>query len=300
MNTDARPATPATTESRPSYIPRSRPFNIKRRRAFDIKPACLLAALLLTLALPAVASAYTLVMRGGRRVEISDNFTVTADSLTHEPAPGLRVSVRLEHVDIDATERANGEPAGTFLKRIAAAVPAPSAQSPAVRRTKVVTNKDLEAFRRERVRNEEEYERVRGERGLPSREEWRRSSEEQDRRYVELARRIETEERAAEQERLAGELLTLRAQLGLLQAQQSFAPYAPQVVYYPTDLFQTFPRAFARQALGRHRVFGVTHLGGHFFGQRPFGRANLFLRFGTPPPRGHVRGGGGRRGSRRH
>ncbi|HYO64272.1 MAG TPA: hypothetical protein VER08_11620 [Pyrinomonadaceae bacterium] len=293
MNTHA---SPTTHGGRPSFIPRRLPFNLKRGRAFNVKPAFLLAALLLMLAAPAVASAYTLVMRGGRRVEISDNFTVTADALTHEPAPGLRVSVRLENVDIAETERANGEPAGTFLKRIIAA--APSAAPPQTgRRTKVVTNQELEVFRRERVRNEQDYERVRVERGLPSREEWQRRSEEQDRRFVELARRIETEERAAEQERLAAELLTLRAQLGLLYAQQSLAPlsYGPQVVYYPTDLFQTFPR----HHFGRHAVFGHPRFGGHVFGQRPFGRASFFLRFGTPPARGHVGRGGGRGRGRR-
>lgn len=296
MHTDttARPA----TQSRLSFITNRLTSSLPRSRACVFQHAFVLAALLL--AAPLSASAYTLVMRSGRRVEISDTFKVTPTSVIHEPAPGVRVSVRLEHVDIAETERANGEPAGSFLRRMTETAPAQAAPPPTARRAKVVTNRDLEAFRRERVRNEEEYERVRAERGLPSREEWRRQSDEQDRRFVELARRIEAEERAAEQERLANELLALRVQLGLAYAQQ---PNGPTVVYYPTDIFPAPPQTLFRRGFGRHGLFPGRHFGGHpfgphfwpqpFFGLRPLARASFSFRFGTPPARGHFGGGRG-------
>ena len=216
---DSRPA-----QERP--LPTAgRPVAFKRR--------LLLFAFLLTLAAPLSAEAYTLVLRSGRRVEISDRFDVTREALVHEVAPGVRVAVRLEHIDIGATERANGEPAGTFLGRIADAPgQSPGAQRPHAR-TRVVTNKDLEVFRLERLRNEADYERLRAERGLPSMEELRRRDEERDRKFIEEARRIEAEQRrAAEYEALRGELLSLRTQLGALYAPPPQSAYAPSVVYY--------------------------------------------------------------------
>ena len=278
-------------------------------RAF--KSRLLLFAFLLTLAAPLTAEAYTLVLRSGRRVEISDRFDVTKDALVHEAAPGLRVSVRLELIDIEATERANNEPAGTFLARIADAPESAQAEPGATRGPRVVTNKDLELFRRERLRNEAEYERTRAERGLPSMEELRRRDEERDRRFIEEARRIEAEQRAAETEALRGEVQSLRTQLGLVYAQQSQGSYAPSVVYYP-ELFAAFPQTFQRRGFGRHAAFPRTRFAGQTFGlppafwphgafaQRPAGRASLFFRFGTPPARRHsthgpARGGRSRR-----
>ena len=263
----------------------------------------LLFAFLLTLAAPLSAEAYTLVLRSGRRVEISDKFDVTREALIHEVAPGVRVAVRLEHIDIEATERANNEPAGTFLARAARApvqtpeVPRPTA-SP-----RVVTNKDLESFRRERLRREADYERLRAERGLPSMEELRRRDEERDRKFIEEARRIEAEQRrAAEYEALRGELLSLRAQVGAVYAQPA---YAPSVVYYPTAAFPVLPQLFP--GFGRHGIFPRRHFGGHtfgrpqgfwpqpFFGHRPAGRASIFLRFGTRPTGGSAGRGPSRR-----
>ena len=279
---DSRPA-----QERP--LPTAgRPVAFKRR--------LLLFAFLLTLAAPLSAEAYTLVLRSGRRVEISDKFDVTREALVHEVAPGVRVAVRLEHIDIGATERANGEPAGTFLGRIAdAPEQSPGAQRPHAR-TRVVTNKDLEVFRLERLRNEADYERLRAERGLPSMEELRRRDEERDRKFIEEARRIEAEQRrAAEYEALRGELLSLRTQLGALYAPPQSA-YAPSVVYYPTGLFPQLLPGFGRHGFFPRRHFGGQTFGHHprlwpqpFFGHRPAGRASVFFRFGTPPGRGPSR-----------
>ncbi|HEV2763553.1 MAG TPA: hypothetical protein VGV38_11295 [Pyrinomonadaceae bacterium] len=202
-----------------------------------------------------------------------------------------------------------------FAFLLALAAPDAAAQEAQAARPapRVVTNKDLEAFRRERLRNEAEYERTRVERGMPSMEELRRRDEERDRKLIEEARRIEAERRAAEAEALRGEVLSLRNQLGLLYAQQSQGSYAPSVVYYPADIFPAFGRTFPRPGFGRRGVFPRAGFAGQTFGfppafwphgaftQRPAGRASLFFRFGTPahtrPHTGHgpSRGGGPRR-----
>ena len=61
----------------------------------------------LVLAFSAVsASAYTLVMRDGRRVTIPDNFTVTSAAVIYEVGSGIQISVQLGSLNIPATERA--------------------------------------------------------------------------------------------------------------------------------------------------------------------------------------------------
>ena len=77
-----------------------------------------------------VTSAYTLVMRNGRRTEIPNEFTVTVSTLTYTVGSGIQITVQLSGIDIAATERANGEPYGTFLARVLppAQITAPAAQ----------------------------------------------------------------------------------------------------------------------------------------------------------------------------
>ena len=71
-----------------------------------------LVALLLACAFASAAAAYTLVMRGGRRVEVPERFLLTETTLTYETAPGISVTLQLAHVDIAATERENREARG--------------------------------------------------------------------------------------------------------------------------------------------------------------------------------------------
>src|SRR5687767_15907114 len=61
------------------------------------------------------ASAYTVVMRNGRRVEIPNTFTLTKSTLTYETAPGIQVTIQLTGIDIGATEQANGQTSGSFM-----------------------------------------------------------------------------------------------------------------------------------------------------------------------------------------
>ena len=51
------------------------------------------AAAILLLALSIAASAYTIVLRDGRRIEITSDFTLTKSTLTYELAPGISRTV---------------------------------------------------------------------------------------------------------------------------------------------------------------------------------------------------------------
>ena len=55
----------------------------------------LLVASFLLIFTATAASAYTIVMRNGRRVEIPNTFTITKSTLTYETAPGIQVTIQL-------------------------------------------------------------------------------------------------------------------------------------------------------------------------------------------------------------
>jgi hypothetical protein len=130
-------------------------------------------------------SAYTVIMRGGRRIEIPSNFVVTTSTLTYEVSAGVQVTLNLAAIDIPATETANNELSGSLLRRVPAAAAEPQLRAekeaaatppstPPLRRT--VTNRDLESSSRRRREAELAYERRRKELGLPSVEESRRQT----------------------------------------------------------------------------------------------------------------------------
>ena len=154
--------------------------------------------LLLLVLMPASVAAYTLVMRGGRRVEINEGFRLNGAQLTYEIAPGVSVTLPLDLVDVAETERANNEPPGSFLRRAAAARDtherqAADAQGGANATTRqparTLTNRELEPVRRARIESERAYERRRAELGLPSAEEARRRDLEEVQAMRERARR---------------------------------------------------------------------------------------------------------------
>lgn len=185
-----------------------------------------IAALTLALLLPVAACAYTVVMRGGRRIEIPSTFIVTSKTLTYEAAPGINVTLMMTGIDIAATERANNEPAGSLLRRAQEIRPiAPSADARAngaatqVRRT--LTNKDLEASRRARQESEAAYERRRIELGLPSLDEARRRNREEAERAREQLRQSEREEVEAEGY-WRGRAGTLRSEIAALDAEINY------------------------------------------------------------------------------
>ena len=124
----------------------------------------------------ATANAYTVVMHGGRRVEIPSSFTLTASTLTYEVSPGFQVTLNLAAIDVAATEKANNEAPGSFLRRTThgSSLSAPSASRAA---SHTITNRDLESSSRRRRESELAYERRRKELGLPSVEASRRQAE---------------------------------------------------------------------------------------------------------------------------
>jgi len=235
----------------------------------------LLAALLFLL-LPAAANAYTLVLRSGRQVNVPDHFRVTPSAVIYETSPGFFVTVWLANVDTAATERANAEPAGSFVKRInrqadaSPATVAPQAPATAERRPaqRVLTNRELEPLRLRREAQEAEYERTRRERGMPSKEELRRRFEEQDRRLRELTLQMQAERAQAEEESLRSELVNVRRELNglsLLLSQQAgtyvnvyASPDYPYFYAQPVQLVT--PLSFGRRGgFGRGNFFPHTH-----------------------------------------
>lgn len=139
-------------------------------------------ALFLLFALAVMANAYTVVMRGGRRVEIPAAFAVTPTTLTYEVSSGIQITLLMSAIDVAATERANNEAAGSLLKRAQAgssttlALPAASDPVPRSGAAQTVTDRDLKAIKEKRRRSEIAYELRRKELGLPSLEESRQKA----------------------------------------------------------------------------------------------------------------------------
>ncbi len=162
------------------------------------------AALLLACLLPTAAAAYTIVMRGGRRIEAPNAFVVTPTTLTYEAAPGLSVTLQLSQIDIAATERANNEPPGSLLRRAQTAAPTQTqtgrTQSAApTHAARTLTNRELEPLRRAREASERAEDERRRRLGLPSLEEERRAAAAKEARTLsEIARRHEAEVADAE------------------------------------------------------------------------------------------------------
>jgi len=127
------------------------------------------------------ASAYTVVMRNGRRVEIPEKFTVTRTTLTYEVSPGMQITLQMQAINIGATERANGEQPGALLRRVQPSISsmmvAPTSHPTGAART--ITNRDLQAAKERRVRSEVAYEKRVKELGLPTLEESRQRTAEE-------------------------------------------------------------------------------------------------------------------------
>ncbi|MBV9210115.1 MAG: hypothetical protein JOZ52_05775 [Acidobacteria bacterium] len=241
---------------------------MSRENGFIARGRKLAAALALSLLLPVAACAYTVVMRGGHRVEIPDAFEVTATTLTYETSSGIYVTLQMSTIDIAATERANGEVAGSLLQRAgrrsaaAAVSTSQAAKNPnAARAVRTLTNMDLEGARRRRLESEAAYERRRKELGLPSREETERQRLEESERAREILSRSEGAQLDAEsywRERatsLRDELYALDAQINYLRARLnetsntistiSFATLgSPAPFIFSTGRPQTPPVAF--------------------------------------------------------
>jgi hypothetical protein len=172
-----------------------------RRNGFIRRLKRLAASLALLILLPVAASAYTVVLRDGRSVEIPSGFSVTPAGITYEYAPGLYVTIQMTSIDVAATERANGEPQGSLLARTRAkprTAPSSVSSSASGNSARTLTDKELEGVRKRREAAEAQYEQRRRELGLPSVEDTRLKREEELRRMNEMAAQSDAEEAQAE------------------------------------------------------------------------------------------------------
>ena len=183
----------------------------------------LFAALFLFLTV-SVVNAYTVVMRDGRRVEIPNEFTVTNSTLTYDVGNGIQITIQLNTVDIGATERANGEARGAFLRKATAPQAGVRARS---------TDSSCSAGAQSRIRISRStgarVSRVkmstrngRQESGLPSMEERRREVAAIEDRTVEHVRNLRAQEEAywrSRAEALRAEAAANEARMGALRQQ---------------------------------------------------------------------------------
>ena len=130
--------------------------------------ARILAAVVVVVVSSSLASAYTLVMKSGRTIDIPDHFVVSGEHLTYEVSPGIQVSVRLISIDIPRTEWANSEPAGSFARRGVQVPDTPSSAPERQNARREITNLDLASYRARRIQSENAYEKRRAQLGLPS------------------------------------------------------------------------------------------------------------------------------------
>jgi hypothetical protein len=214
----------------------------------------LFAALFLSLTVSAV-SAYTVVMRDGRRVEIPNEFTVTTSTLTYDVGSGMQVTMQLNTVDIAATERANAESAGSLLRR-ANAPQTPVQPQPRSSAGRTITNRDLEKYRNARIDSENQRKEL----GLPSLEERQQQVALIEDRTLEQVRNMRAQEEAYWRSRAEA----LRAQAAANEAQ--FGRSSGQAPF--VDSFGAFSGFFPFDGAG----FGVTG-----------GRFNRFGRFSSSP-----------------
>ena len=266
----------------------------------------LLIASFLLIFTATAASAYTIVMRNGRRVEIPNTFTLTNSTLTYETAPGIQVTIQLAGIDIATTERVNGQAAGSFM--VSGSKPetsAPAVQTLRQTATKSITNKDLEDYRRARLQSEREREEL----GLPSVEDRRREVAEIDDRTQEQVRDMRSRE---ELDFWRNRAMTLETQITATQNQMRVNQFNEYPWAYPYGVgivTSGFPFGFdGFSALNRFDKFGLHKFGfsrfgfnnPNFIGHFPtnFRRARaIFFTSGGGRGEGH-RGGGHRGGSR--
>ena len=183
------------------------------------------------------ASAYTVVMRGGRRIEIPSQFAVTASTLTYEKAPGIQITLQMAAIDIPATERANNERPGSLLRRgqstpgeLSITAQTEKLGAAAVKK-RTITNRDLESSMRRRKDSELAYENRRKQLGLPSVAESRTqaaaesdsiASELEQRRAAEKESENYWRERAAA---LRTEMVALDAEIAWIRARLDEGPF---------------------------------------------------------------------------
>lgn len=194
-------------------------------------------AFVLLLIMAMSASAYTLVFRDSRRIEIPSEFTLTKMTLTYEVSPGFSKTIQLVMIDVAKTERVNNEAPGSFFRHAAQAQVAESAPPPTKRASRTLTNIDLEPIRQRRIESERNYAKRRIELGLPSIEETRQRQALEEESTLALVH-----QRAAEQARqeaywrdrasaLRSEIISVDAQIDYLRGRLPANRNVPLITY---------------------------------------------------------------------
>lgn len=251
-----------------------------------LRKYAVVAGLVLLMSTPLVANAYTIILRDGRRIEIPDNFEVGPSTLTYETSPGFQITLQLATIDIVATEQINNQPIGSLLRHSK-----PTKTEPAPVRTKargaVITNADLEPFRKKRIASEAAYERRRKELGLPSVEQSRLEAMAiTDRMHEQLMNtRLKEEESEAYWRQRAGDLRVdivetnerinqIQTRLNELSQNNPFASYNTVSPFLSVDqlaygtAYPVYPNGVF---IGQQRIGGRVGLG-NYGGRGPYNR----------------------------
>ncbi|MEK6279231.1 MAG: hypothetical protein AABN95_02655 [Acidobacteriota bacterium] len=218
---------------------------------------------ILVLLVVVTASAYTIVLRDGRRLEIPSSFVVTPSTLTYEVKAGIQITLQMSAIDVQATEKANGEAAGALLRRAQLDVKNVMGEGPTLSARKTITNRDLEATARRRVASEQAYEKRTKELGLPSLEESRKQAEAASAiAQSELRERLGAERESEDywRERAAAfrtEMSALDAEIRYIRAKLDEVPYSSWSGSFTTVSsivpFISFGSAGGRGHFPRHR-----------------------------------------------
>jgi hypothetical protein len=183
-------------------------------------PVRIASVFIITLLFAVTASAYTIVLYGGRRIEIPARFVVTAATLTYEAAPRIQITLAMSAIDVAATEKANNETPGSLFRRAPAGARELASRPAASLATRTITNRDLETSRRRRLASELAYETRRRQLGLPTLEESRRQAAAiPDLAGTELEQKLVAEKQSEEYWRARASVL--RTEMAALDAELS-------------------------------------------------------------------------------
>lgn len=237
----------------------------------------------LLLASSSVASAYTIVLRNGNRVEVPNEFRVTETTLTYEIAPRIYRTILLNSVDIPATERANNEASGSLLHKslvssqktdaaqTSSRAAPPSTARITARRNPTLTNRDLESLRIRAQASGRAYELQR--RGLPA--ESRAAADKRAAAELRFMREVEAQ---LDEEKAEAEIFWRTRAAGL---REEFAGLDAELNYWRTLLAEASTSSLNSLATHATTLIGIPHIatpnnfGGVIVGSRPFGRSNV-------------------------
>lgn len=219
------------------------------------------SVLTLVFLLAVATNAYTIVMRDGRLIEIPAQFVLTPSTLTYVVSPTLQVTIQLAVVDVPATEKANGEMPGAFLKRMESVSTANSSSKVHTPATRTITNRDLESMAQRRRASELAYEIRRKELGLPSVEESKRRAAEESNELT--AQFQQTRALQSENERywrgrasaLRTDMIAVNTELNYVRQQLEESTYTGPISSF-TTVINAFPSG-APGAFGRGPGFGT-------------------------------------------